>query len=374
MPIKSNNTKGNPYHDEKTGEFTSEGANSARNEELETEETQLNEQEVFRNEKPVKKAKLKEGADIEELKKKVAERKQVFNLPYFTSANDITNYVEKFFPERLIREIEEVYDFSGNNFTPYNHAFFKFSDGRDGLQSNIFVQLLSKYRYAQMYCDTIERSEFDNIRRMISSEGSGKFSQYYDGHYSYPDTNLDRLARNPDLGCGYVIGYRGIHFGSYSPNPRQDLEEVLNSYIGYHSTQPTYGAQGCYGTVNYVAMSKRYADAYAGYNSYGGAGHTIKHIINVKDARIMYEPQVERIQRDLISNANNIQTKLAQHFSQYMDSYKAQQLATGFVGSIRHDFGTTCVLMGGDVLVAGIGNGNQMDILNWKVARILKDW
>lgn len=363
MPIKSDNTKGNPYHDEETGEFTSEGAGNGKSEEIE--------EKVLYNKLPsAGKAKIKVGANLEEARKKVAERKQVYNLPYMTSASDISNFIESFFPEMLINEVSKYYDFDGTRGgAPYEHAFFEFSDGTRGLRSNIFVQILSKYRYPQQYCDVINADEYNNCVNLINNQGSGKFTQYYDYKSRGSDySNLDKLSKNPDLGCGLVLGYRGVQF-YYDNHWQEHLNECLNSYIGYHTTQPSYSSQGCYGTVNYVAMSKSYAHSYD-----GTRGHIMKHIINVKDAKIMYEPQVYEIKNQLESNANVIQQKLEKHFSKYMDANKAQKLATGVVGSIKYDLGTTCVLMGGDVLIAGIGNGNQIDILNWKMAKILKDW
>lgn len=57
MPIKSDNVKGNPYHDESTGEFTSAENTSSKNEES-----------------LIKEIKLKSGVNIEDIKADVARR------------------------------------------------------------------------------------------------------------------------------------------------------------------------------------------------------------------------------------------------------------------------------------------------------------
>ena len=41
MAIKSNNTQGNPYHDEQTGEFTSAGNSSGKSEEVKSVPTPI---------------------------------------------------------------------------------------------------------------------------------------------------------------------------------------------------------------------------------------------------------------------------------------------------------------------------------------------
>ena len=231
----------------------------------------------------------------------------------------------------------------------------------------MFVQILSKYRYNAKYCKTIDRDEFNHIIGLINTQGSGSFSQYYDGYNGYPQRTPSRIKDNLDLGCGFAVGYRGLSFGGY--NWQNDLTDALNSYIGYHTDSPIYGSQGCYGTVNYVALSRSYARSYD-----GSQGHVMKHIINLKQANILYSDEVERIRNQLSNDRDVIIPRLEKAFSKYVDSNKARQLAVGFMGSIQYDLGLTCVLMGGDCLLAGIGNGNQLDILNWGIARILKDW
>ena len=357
MPIKSDNTHGNPYHDEGTGEFTSPDAASSAN----------NSADVSAKSGTFA-IKLKEGVNVDDIKKELSERQLVYRMPFFQSASDIENYIEDFFPKKLVDELVQYYDFSGTRSRPFDYPFFTFSDGSKGLQSNLFVQILSKYRYPQLYCDTISNEEFNHAVSLIKAQGSGKFTQYYDDYTGYPSHDLDRLAQDNDIGCGLVLGYRGIQF-AWDRDGRQKLREALDSYIGLHTTQPSYSDQGCYGTVNYVAMSKNYARRYDGYG-----GHIMKHIIDVRNAKIMYEPQVNRIKSALTSHASSIQQRLENHFSTMMDSDKAAKLAQGVIGSIKYDFGFTCALMGGDVVIAGIDNGNQIDVLNWKIARMLKDW
>ena len=365
MAVKSTNTQGNPYHDEETGEFTS-AENSGE------KKSRLVLKPQYRtggSESEGSKLHLKSEADLSDLKARIEAKKAVYDMPFFGSAIDIENNIDRMFIEPLVKELDANYNYSKNS-RPFDYSPFKFNNGESGLRVNMFVQLLSHYRYPQKYCETIDKTEFDSIVARIKSEGSGKFTQYGDYRSmasSNEGRNLNALANNPDLGCGFVLGYRGISFGGY--DWKNQLNQALNSYIGYHTTGPVYGGQGCYGTVNYVAMSQNYARSYDG--SYG---HIMKHIINVGKANIMYQPQVEKMQRDLLARKDNIRTKLESHFAKYLPEDRAQKLAQGVIGSIQYDFGMTCVLMGGDVVIAGIGNGNQIDILNWGVARILKDW
>ena len=365
MATKSTNTQGNPYHDEDTGEFTSP-ENSG------TKKISLSLKPQFQKPSTTEgtsKLHLKSDMDLSELKARIEAKKAVYDMPFFNSAVDIENNIDRMFIEPLVKELDANYKYN-NTSRPFDYSPFKFNNGQSGLRVNMFVQILSQYRYPQKYCEIIDKAEFDSIKARIASEGSGKFTQYGDyrsNATSHEGYNLDALAKNPDLGCGFVLGYRGISFGGY--DWRNELNQALNSYIGYHTTGPVYGGQGCYGTVNYVAMSQNYARSYDG--SYG---HVMKHIINVGKANIMYQPQVERMQRDLLARRDSIRTKLENHFAKYLPQDRAQKLAQGVIGSIQYDFGMTCVLMGGDVVIAGIGNGNQIDILNWGIARILKDW
>lgn len=365
MPTKSSNTQGNPYHDEE-GKFTSsDDSGEKKGEEQESSFP------IPPDSPKTPKVRLKSSANLDVLRKETEERQSVGKIPYLTTSNDVIDAMESFFPKVLTDELVKHYDFSGNSSRPFDFSPFAFSNGEKGLKVNMFVQILSKYRYPQQYCDTIPLEEYNGIVELINKQGSGKFTQYYDSQKrsgNYYD--LRQLAKESDIGCGFVLGYRGINFGGN--DARQKLADALNSYIGYHTSNPCYGGQGCYGTVNYVAMSRNYADSYAGYSFRNG--HVMKHIINVRDAKIMYEPEVELIKSELSNRSNEIQAKMETHFSKFMDSEKAKKLALGVVGSIKYDLGFTCALLGGDVLVAGIGNGNQMDILNWKIARILKDW
>ena len=105
MAKVSSNEKGNKYHDEKTGEFTTANGGSAKQGETTTLKSEIPES------LPTPKLKLKEGVDLEALRKKISERQQLGKIPYLQTSNEIENHIEEFFPEMMIRDIEKIYDF-----------------------------------------------------------------------------------------------------------------------------------------------------------------------------------------------------------------------------------------------------------------------
>ena len=371
MVTISDNDKGNPYHDEE-GKFTTEGGQGSAKPDFPTQKmmlkpgADLSGLPKIGEKKPG--MKIKAGINLEQLKAQMQERQAMSRIPRLSSANDIINNIEKFITAPFVKDLDANYQY-GSSYSPYLYSPFTFSDGTKGLKVNMFVQLMSKYRYNAEYCRTIPYEEYVQIVQRVKTYGSGSFEQFYDGNYSrYRGSSVSQVRNNFDPGCGFVLGFRGVQFYS-GANWRTHLKECLNSYIGYHTSNPTYGSQGCYGTVNYMALSNSYAHSYD-----GSQGHILKHVVDLNKANIMYEDEVKQIQRDLLNNSTVLQQKLEKAFAKHVSPDKARALATGFIGSIRYDFGHTCVLMGGDCVLCGLGNGNQLDILNWNIARILKDW
>lgn len=348
MATISDNTQGNKYHSENDGKFISPNEVGGNSEQQKT----------------APKLKLKKGVDIEALKLKVEELKQISNIPYLKSAQDVVNYFPKFFVKGLVEDIDKIYGKELGS-RPYICSPFKFRDGREGLRINLFSYMLGKHRYKTRGSEAIDFNEYNRLKSIIDRDGSGKFSQYRDQNGSrsrYVD-RTEQLAQKSDIGCGMVLGYRGI------PVHGNDMVDIGQNYIGEGSMPAVYGEQGCYGTVHYVAMSESYAKSYAGYG-----GHIYKHIIDVKNSNVLYEHELYQIQRDLKQNSGYLQQMAEQHFSKFVDSNRARELAQGFVGSINYDQGFVAVMLGADCLVAGIGNGHQIDLLNFGKAKILKDW
>lgn len=367
MATISNNTKGNPYHDDE-GKFTSQGDQGTKKEEIKQGEMpSLMKNElptpIQQNIVPKSKLKLKANVNIEELKQKVEELKQISNIPYLRSAQDVINYFPKFFVKGLVEDLDKYYGKTDGS-RPYLIAPFTFRDGRRGLKINLFAYLLGKHRYKEKGSQAISLEEYNYLKSIIDTQGSGKFNQYRDrnGREVYGD-DTQTLAMSNDIGCGMVLGYRGI------PVSGNDAYDIGQNYVGEGSVPATYGEQGCYGTVHYVAMSQRYAQNYA-YSH----GHVYKHIIDVKNSNVLYQHELDSVARNLRNHASQLQQVAEQHFSKFVSPDRARELAQGFVGSINYDVGFISIMLGADVLICGMGNGNQIDVLNFGKAKILRDW
>ena len=202
MAKKSSNNIGNPYHDEKTGEFTSPDSSSG----METT-------------KPKLKLKLKEGGDIQGL---INDINQCSNVPFLSTSTEIEQNIESFFSKPVIEKIDSLYGDPSN----VGCASYQFRPkSNPHIRLEIFPNVLGKYRYKDNRAHIVSAEEFDNykgtkIYRGISSSGEKARSIVN----SYGKIDLD-------------------NFDYYCPN-----------------------GGNCYGSNIYTTVDKWYAQRYAGYS------------------------------------------------------------------------------------------------------------
>ena len=148
MAIKSNNTEGNKYHDEETGEFTSPDNASAKSEKSETpSESQPQASKAG--------SKFRLKGNIEDIKDNLQKSKQVSSIPLLQSAYDIEEHLEEFFTEDVINNIDSKF---GKFSIPYKYFNLRTDpDQRCGV--NIFAACIGKKRWPNNYMKLIDRQE-----------------------------------------------------------------------------------------------------------------------------------------------------------------------------------------------------------------------
>ena len=318
MATKSSNTKGNPYHDENTGEFTSSESSSGKKEELNSpafqqptgEETKksfklktdvsLDDAKKSLIENNTKKTfKLKGNASLDDARQQLARHNQIASIPFLSSANDVEQHLEEFFPKEIVENIDSYF---GKYSVPYK--FFNLrTDPNQRCGCNIFAAFIGKKRWK------------DNCIKIIDS------NEYF------------KLSSNRN----FQLLYRGL-------NTRTDDEfnTIADSYSSKENLT-IYGSVGgtCYGIAVYASSSQYEARGYAG----GNSRHVMNLVLN-KNAKTMSYRNICRIRDDLQYRKNSIIPKVEKIFlDNGIEPSRAKQMAASF-GISLGDEGFVAMLCG----------------------------
>ena len=297
MATKSNNTQGNPYHDEATGEFTSANGGGGKTGELETEaKTNLPQPETANSPK-LKTLKFKLRGNIEDIRHNLQKSKQVSSIPFLVSAHDIEEHLEEFFPEEIINNIDSKF---GKFSVPYKY-FNKRTDPDERCGVNIFAACIGKKRWANNYLKLIN---FDEYNRLASLPQCKKLFRGIDADYDTAQTIMD----------------------SYSSKENEMI----------------YGSVGgtAYGIAVYSSSS--WSEA----NGYASSSRNIMNLILDRNARTMPLSTIRRIRDALTYNRANIVSRVEQIFLNHgIEQSRAKQMATSF-GITIGDEGFVAMLCG----------------------------
>lgn len=305
MSIKSSNTKGNPYHDEATGEFTSADSSNSKT------ESNINgftpptitpnnlSPNNSPNNQPTLKSKFKLKGNVDEIRKNLKESNQVSFIPFLTSARDIEEHLEEFFTPSIIKNIDSKF---GKFKIEYKYFNLRTDpDQRCGV--NIFAACIGKKRWNNNYLKLIDTNE------SLKLLGTGGFNRLYRG-----------------INCKDDETYKIIS-DSYSSKENEMI----------------YGSVGgtCYGIAVYASTIEREAISYA----WGKSRHVMKLIIDKKGKTMSYG-KIRQIRDDFCRNKSSIVQRVENIFVKNgIESSRAKKMATSF-GYTMDDEGFIAMLCG----------------------------
>lgn len=305
MSIKSSNTKGNPYHDEATGEFTSADSSNSKT------ESNINgftpptitpnnlSPNNSPNNPPTLKSKFKLKGNVDEIRQNLKESNQVSSIPFLTSARDIEEHLEEFFTPSIIKNIDSKF---GKFKIEYKYFNLR-TDPEQRCGVNIFAACIGKKRWNNNYLKLIDTNEY---LKLLGTRG---FTRLHRGIKSGDDETFKTIA------------------DSYSSKENEMI----------------YGSVGgtCYGIAVYASNIENEAVAYANYNK--------KHVMNLvldKKGKTMSYGKICQIRDDFYRNKSSIVQKVENIFVKNgIESSRAKKMATSF-GYTMDDEGFIAMLCG----------------------------
>ena len=304
MSIKSSNTKGNPYHDEATGEFTSaDSSNSKTESNINGPTPTITPNNLSPNNSPnnppTLKFKFKLKANVDEIRENLKESNQVSSIPFLTSARDIEEHLEEFFTPSIIKNIDSKF---GKFKIEYKYFNLR-TDPEQRCGVNIFAACIGKKRWNNNYLKLIDTNEY-----------------------------LKLLGTR-----GFTSLHRGIKSGD-----DETFKTIADSYSSKEN-EMIYGSVGgtCYGIAVYASNIENEAVAYANYNK--------KHVMNLvldKKGKTMSYGKICQIRDDFYRNKRSIVQKVEDIFVKNgIESSRAKKMATSF-GYTMDDEGFIAMLCG----------------------------
>ena len=304
MSIKSSNTKGNPYHDEATGEFTSaDSSNSKTESNINGPTPTITPNNLSPNNSPnnppTLKFKFKLKANVDEIRENLKESNQVSSIPFLTSARDIEEHLEEFFTPSIIKNIDSKF---GKFKIEYKYFNLR-TDPEQRCGVNIFAACIGKKRWNNKYLKLIDTNEY-----------------------------LKLLGTR-----GFTSLHRGIKSGD-----DETFKTIADSYSSKEN-EMIYGSVGgtCYGIAVYASNIENEAVAYANYNK--------KHVMNLvldKKGKTMSYGKICQIRDDFYRNKRSIVQKVEDIFVKNgIESSRAKKMATSF-GYTMDDEGFIAMLCG----------------------------
>lgn len=325
MATKSNNTQGNPYHDETTGEFTSPNSASQKTEQPQQSgnlNIKLKDGVDLSKLQDLTKTRIKTSITVEAITARFKDLNQVSNIPKLTSARDIEEHITEYFSKQVIDKIDALY---GNSPNCAHHQFRPRANPNVVL--DLFPNVIGKYRYKDNHAKVIPSDEFYRLKRSWNGE----------------------------------VIYRGISSNG------EKARKIINNYgtvdlnnFDYYCPQ----ASNCHGSNVYTTVQKSYADSYTGWN-----GTLIEGLLDSRSSWHMDEYSVQRVQGNL--NISSIQMKVAEHLkNKGLPPSRADQIARSFGKAIGQDEGLVAVLMGLDYYISANHQRNLFNLSKWIIKGI----
>lgn len=336
MATKSNNTQGNPYHDE-DGKFTSaDDVGSAKKDELETIESKIKLKEgvdLGTIKKPT--IKMKQGTNLQQLVERLQDLNQVANVPKLRSARDIEGNIEEFFSRQVTDKINESWGLSSNcgewQFHPKSNQH---------ISLNLFTCILGKYRYKDNHAHLVSSEEFDKIL------SPNDFNVLMNQFFYYGNSSSEVIKDFQPI-------FRGLS-DSYDRRMK-----IIDSYGTLDLNNYDIYGNGMYGTNIYTTVSMQYARSY---------GQPIYGILDTRGAYYLNQRQLGIIQNDL--DVNVLEPKIANRLAQNgIEMDRANKIAKSFCISVKRDISLVSVLLGLDFQVCDRHQRNILNLNRWYIRR-----
>lgn len=308
MPTKSNNTQGNPYHDEE-GKFTSADdtgvSGGFRNE--------LGHPTSITPNTPKKPTlKLKNTVSLDDLVARLDDINQVANIPRLNSARDIENNIEQFFSKQVCSKIDELY---GKTSDVSSFQYHPKANPHKTLE--IFPNVMAKYRYK-------------------------------DNHAHYID--YATYSRNPNR---FEYIYRGM--SSTGSKAQAILDGYCDANLGAFDYLCPDG-ENCHGSNVYTSIYQSTARGYA-----GGGGTIIYGLLDKNSSYYMGESSIYRIQQNI--NYDGMEDRISQAMAKNgIEQTRAQRIAHSFCRALAKDVGLCAIMLGCDFFIAT--DSEQRNLLN----------
>lgn len=317
MATKSSNLKGNPYHDENDGRFTSPNEGNAKE-----QNNNISNGIQLKPGVNLGGLKLKEGKTIESLAERLKDLNQTSNVPKLTTARDIESHITEFFSKQVIGKIDELY---GKSTDCASYQFHPKSNPHMTLE--IFPNVLGKYRYK------------DNHAKIVSAEEFDKLKQTWNGDKIFRGISSNGLKAQNIVNSYGIIDLN--NFDYYCPN-----------------------GGNVYGSNIYTTVSRSYALSYSGYK-----GTLIEGLLDSQNSWSMTYNQVKMIMSKI--NQNQVLSDVSNHLEKNgLDSQRAQRIANSFSKAIKSDPGIVAILMGLDYYIADNHQRNLFNLSKWIIREV----
>lgn len=347
MATKSDNTQGNPWHDEE-GKFTSKDGESGQKLSVSSGEI-LNRIENIQNQGQqgqTIKPKFKIKSDASKILGQLSSMNEVSKIPVLQSAQDIYENIERFFSKATIEKIDQ---FFGK--TPDCSPWQFHPKSAPNVSLPIFPCIIGKYRYKDNHARLVSREEFNQL--IANDQYNSIVRNYYQSAYGSSRTAKQVLSLQPV--------FRGI-----TARNRQDLSNIIDSYVVMDYNNFDYYGGGCYGSNVYTSVDKHYSESYA--SSYRGYGHMIYGILDTRGARYLNDDNLQSIQYML--RGYNLSSRIEKHLIQNgMEENRANQIAKSFEYCARNDLGMCGILLGLDFSVSEDHQRNIYNLARWNIRK-----
>lgn len=310
----SDNTKGNPLHSDKTGEFVSkDGSPDANNVDIDPVSAI----------KAKLKTSLKQNVDLGSLFTKLQDINSCSSVGLLKDYKLIDTNLDNLLSKNVCSEINELYgrDHKTNSYVP---EYKMFVNGSKNFTVNILICVLGKNRYKDNHAHFITSSEYKELSKSKS----------------------------------YEKIYRGLRSNS-------DVESIKNGYANYNIHNLGIYGNGCYGTNVYTTTDYSYAYDYADYNT----DRLIYGLLKTDNSNSIDSSTLKTIKNNMNLNEDfmtNIENHATKIFSKNgIDDERSKILGKSFAICLSKDISFLAILLGYDYQISETYQRNILNLSKW---------
>ena len=236
---------------------------------------------------------------MEDIRHNLQTSNQLSSIPVLRSSHDVIEHLEDFFPEEVVKNIEDKF---GKFSVPYKYFNLR-TDPNQRCGVNIFAACIGKKRWKNNYMHLVDQSEYNRMSN---------------------DYRFRPLFR----------GLQGTN---------TEFETIANSYSSKEN-EMIYGSVGgtCYGIAVYASNRFSEARSYA-----GGYDNHVMHLMLDRNSVTIDYNSLCRIRNELRNNESTIVNRVEQVFLNHgIEPNKAHQMAYSFGHYTISDEGFVAMLCG----------------------------